>query len=217
MSQLSEVKCGRCLKGIEIVLFLFRSDFRVLSCKTTNSEFVVQQSLNCHIFCITTPNQEIFGPSCSLRWHLFEGASLKVVEKFRGDDFHVWKAKMELQLATLDLWDIVDESEVAPSLEASLEVQKDFQRREKKALGTIAMNLDETNFTHIISCKRAADAWKTLCNIHESRNLSNILWSRQKFFTVKMEEGEDLIAHVNKVKALANQLAVVDQPLRDAD
>jgi hypothetical protein len=124
---------------------------------------------------------------------------------------------MELQLSTLDLWDIVDESEEAPGLEASLKVKKDFQRRERKALGTIAMNLDETNFMHIISCKRAADAWKTLCNIYESRNLSNILWSRQKFFTVKMEEGEDLIAHVNKVKALANQLAIVDEPLRDSD
>jgi hypothetical protein len=49
----------------------------------------------------------------------FEGESLKVVEKFRGDNFHVWKAKMELQLSALDLWDIVDESEEAPGLEAS--------------------------------------------------------------------------------------------------
>ena len=105
----------------------------------------------------------------------YEGESLKIVDKFRGDNFHVWKAKMELLLSTLDLWEIVDESEKAPGEEASSKVKKDYYKREKKALGTIAMNLDEANFMHIISCKRAAHAWKTLCNIHESRNLSNIL------------------------------------------
>jgi hypothetical protein len=109
----------------------------------------------------------------------FEGEGLKIVEKFRGDNFHVWKAKIELLLSTLDLWKIVDESEEAPGEEASSKVRKDYHKREKKALGTIAMNLDEANFMHIISCKRAADAWKILCNIHESRNLSNILWTRQ--------------------------------------
>jgi hypothetical protein len=55
---------------IDIVLYLFQNQFEGFSGKTANSEFVVQQSLNCYIFCITTPNQEIFGPTCSLRWQL---------------------------------------------------------------------------------------------------------------------------------------------------
>lgn len=53
----------------------------------------------------------------------FEGENLKIVEKFKGDNFHLRKAKMELLLATLDLWDIVDETKEAPGLEASLKVQ----------------------------------------------------------------------------------------------
>lgn len=147
----------------------------------------------------------------------FEGDSLRMVEKFKGDNFHHWKAKMELLLASLDLWEIVCEEEEAPGVEASIKEHKEFKRREKKAFGIIATNLDESNFAHVISCKGAAEAWKTLCNVYESRNLSNVLWSRQKFFTVKMEEGEDLMAHVNKVKALANQLAVIDKPLPEED
>lgn len=139
-----------------------------------------------------------------------EGEGLRVIEKFRGNNFYHWKVKMELLLASLDLWDIVDESEDPPSLDASPKDHKDFKRREKKAFGMIATNLDEANFSHIIHCKGAAEAWKTLCNIYESKNLSNILFTRRKFFTCKMEEGEDLMAHVNKVKALANQLAIVD-------
>jgi hypothetical protein len=147
----------------------------------------------------------------------FEGESFKVVDKFRGDIFHHRKAKMELLLESLDPREIVDEIGETPSLEATMKEKKGFKSREKMALGTIAMNLDETNFTHVISCKGATNAWKTLCNVYESRNLSNVLWWRQKLFTLKMEEGEHLMAHVNKVKALADQLVVVEKPLHKED
>ena len=50
----------------------------------------------------------------------FESDSLRMVEKFRGDNFHHWKAKMELLLASLDLWEIVCKEEDAPGLEASI-------------------------------------------------------------------------------------------------
>jgi hypothetical protein len=60
---------------------------------------------------------------------------------------------MELLLASLDLWKIVKEIEEEPCLEASMEDQKDFKRREKKTFDLISMNLDETNFAHVISLK----------------------------------------------------------------
>ncbi len=41
-----------------------------------------------------------------------------------------------------------------------------------------------------------------ICNIHEMRSLSNILFIHHKFFTCKMQEGEDLLDHINKFKAL---------------
>jgi gluconate kinase len=53
--------------------------------------------------------------------------------------------------------------------------------------------------------------------IHETQSLSNILFIRRKFFTCKMQEGEDLLDHINKVKALADQLACLEVPVRDED
>ncbi len=66
-------------------------------------------------------------------------------------------------------------------------------------------------------CEGPTEAWKTLCNIHETRSLSNILYIRRKFFTCKMQEGEDLLDHIKKVKALADQLACLEVPVRDDD
>jgi len=81
----------------------------------------------------------------------------------------------------------------------------------------IGINLVDNQLHHIKRCKGAAEPWKTLCNIQETRSLSNILFIRRKFFTCKMQEGEDLLHHINKVKALADQLACLEVPVRDED
>lgn len=146
-----------------------------------------------------------------------EGEGLRVIENLRGENFYHWKIKIELLLASLDLWNIVDESKEAPIIDVDMNEKKEFKCRKKKSFGLIATNVDETNFSHIISCKRSIEAWKTLCNIYESKNLFNIIYISKKFFTCKMEEGKDLMTHVNKVKALVHQLAIVDKPLEESD
>jgi hypothetical protein len=124
---------------------------------------------------------------------------------------------MEMVLASMDLWEIVEGSEEAPPSDANPKVIKDYQRHVKKAMSTIGINLVDSQLHHIKRCKGPTDAWKTLCNIHETRSLSNILFIRRKFFTCKMQEGEVLLDHINKVKALADQLACLEVPMRDED
>lgn len=74
-----------------------------------------------------------------------KGEGLRVIEKFRGDNFYHWKKKMELLLASLDLWDIVDESKDPLSDNANIEV-KEYKHRERKAFEMIATNLNDANF-----------------------------------------------------------------------
>jgi hypothetical protein len=65
---------------------------------------------------------------------------------------------MELHLASLHIWEIVDEMEEAPGLEANMKEQRDFKRRKKKTFGIISTNLDEANFAHVISYNDATNA-----------------------------------------------------------
>jgi hypothetical protein len=113
----------------------------------------------------------------------------------------------------VDLWDIVDGSEKVPPSNADPKVLMEYQRRVKKAMSIIMLNLADNQLAHIKSCKGPAEAWKILCNIHETKSLSNILFVRCKFFTCKMDEGDDLLDHVNKVKALADQLTCLEVPV----
>lgn len=45
--------------------------------------------------------------------------------------------------------------------------------------------------------------------------MSNIIFIRCKLFTCKMQEGENLLNHVNKVQALMDQLVYLQIPMKD--
>ena len=90
---------------------------------------------------------------------------------------------------------------------------KAFQRRCKLALSIIATNLSNKQAAHIQHSRDPAVAWQILCDVHEQKTLSNILFVRRKFFTMKMQDGDDMLDHINNVKALADQLSCLDVPL----
>jgi hypothetical protein len=77
----------------------------------------------------------------------FEGKSAKVIDKFNGENFNLWKFKMEMVLASVDLWEIVDRSKEAPPSDADPKVIKEYQRCVKKAMSTICITWWIVNFT----------------------------------------------------------------------
>jgi hypothetical protein len=100
--------------------------------------------------------------------------------------FNLWKFKIEMLSASMDIWDIIDGSEEAPPSNADPKMKKEYERRVRKAISVIGLNLANNQLAYIKSCKGPAEAWKTVCNIHETKSLSNILFIRRKFFTCKM-------------------------------
>ena len=67
----------------------------------------------------------------------FEGEGAKVVDKFDGVNFHLWKFKMEMVMAEKELWEIVEGSEEPPSSDAEARVRTAYTRREKKAFAIL--------------------------------------------------------------------------------
>src|ERR1700737_2951057 len=146
-----------------------------------------------------------------------EGDGHITLDKFGGDNFNLYKFKLEMVMSTKDLWEIVEGTELPPPSTASDEVKKAYERRCKKAFAIIATSLVDKELAHIKGCKGPAEAWRTLCNIHETKSLSNILFIRRKFFTIKMNESDDIPTHINKVKSLADQLTCLEVPMKDED
>jgi hypothetical protein len=53
--------------------------------------------------------------------------------------------------------------------------------------------------------------------VHETKTIGNKLFLQRRFFTIKMQEGEDLLAHMNMVKALVDQLRSIEVKIEDED
>lgn len=111
-------------------------------------------------------------------------------------------------MPTKDLWKIVKGSELPPPSTTSEEVKKTYKQRCKKAFAIITTNLVDKELVHIKGCKGQTETWKTLCNIHETKSLSNIWFIRRKFFTINMDKHNDILNHINKVKSSRRQTRI---------
>ena len=65
------------------------------------------------------------------------------MDEFHEDNFSLWKFKMNIVLGSMDLWDIVNESEKALPSNADPKVVKEYQRIVKKFMSIISPNLTE--------------------------------------------------------------------------
>ncbi len=144
----------------------------------------------------------------------FQMESLKVMEKFDGGNFHLWKCKMRMMLSNHGLCKFVDGSATIPHDEDQI---TDYNEKATKAFALLCEYFMDAQLAHIQYCENVKSAWETLCGVHEAKTIENKLFLRRRFFTIKMQEGEDLLAHINMVKALANQLRSIEVNIEDED
>ncbi len=93
----------------------------------------------------------------------------------------------------------------------------DNNEKATKAFALLCEHLTNAQLAHIQYCENVKSAWETLCGVHEAKTIGNKLFLRKRFFTIKMQEGENLLAHINMVKALADQLCSIEVKIEDED
>jgi hypothetical protein len=142
----------------------------------------------------------------------FQMESLKVMEKFDGDNFHIWKFKMHMMFSKHGLWKFVDGSATLPSEEVA---RADYNEKEIKAFALLYEHFTDAQLAHIQYCDNVRSVWKALCGVHEAKAISNKLFLRRRFFTIKMQKGDDMLVHINMVKALADQLCSIEVNITD--
>jgi hypothetical protein len=140
--------------------------------------------------------------------------SLKVMEKFDGSNFHFWKFKMRMMLSRHGFWKFVDGSATLPSEEVA---RADYNEKEMKAFALLCEHLTNAQLAHIQYSDNLKSAWEAICGVHEANTISNKLFLRRRFFTIKMQERDDMLVHINTVKALADQLHSIEVKITDED
>ena len=147
-----------------------------------------------------------------------EYGSLLRIEKFKGENFHLWKFKMQMVLEEKDLWNIVKGDEVEPAEEGTTETQRrQFQKRERKALATICLSLGDEQLSLVRTATTAKQAWSKLESHYEIKSLANKLFLRKKYFTMSMAVDDSMSEHINKMKELASQLEAVGASITEDD
>jgi len=131
----------------------------------------------------------------------FQMESLKVMEKFDGGNFHLWKFKMRMMFSKHGLWKFVDGSDTLPSEKVA---RADYNEKEMKAFTLLFEHFTDVQLAHIQYCDNVKSAWEALCVVHEVKTIGNKLFLRRRFFTIKMQERDDMLVHINMVKALAD-------------
>uniref|UniRef100_H3H9D2 CCHC-type domain-containing protein n=1 Tax=Phytophthora ramorum TaxID=164328 RepID=H3H9D2_PHYRM len=95
--------------------------------------------------------------------------------------------------------------------------QATFKRKSRKALAIICLAMEDSQLPLVRSAKDAHDAWSRLEGHFEKKSLANKLFLRRRFFTTMMDEGDDVLEHINKLKTLAEQLDAVGAPVSEDD
>jgi hypothetical protein len=142
----------------------------------------------------------------------FQMESLKVMEKFHCANFHLWKFKMRMMLSKHGLWKFVDGSATLPSEEVT---RVNYNEKKTKAFALFCEHLTDAQLAHIQYCDNMRSAWEALCGVHETNTIGNKVFLRR--FTIKMQEGDDMLVHINTVKALPDQLRSIEVNITDED
>ena len=173
-------------------------------------------------------------------------SSLYAIDKLTGDNFSSWKFRLQLVLMDRGLWEIVDGTEVAPTVllggnsgdgalsitdggsSGSGKVKVDpisnteylnWKKRDNQALAQIALTICNTELVHIRNAKSSHEAWKKICTVYEAKGLTAKIFLRRKFFNIKYIDSNvgSMQQHINVISDLAHQLDSISAGVSDED
>jgi hypothetical protein len=105
------------------------------------------------------------------------------MEKFDGDNFHLWKFKMRMMLSKQGLWKFFDGNATLPSEEVA---RADYNDKEMKVFALLCEHFTDAQLAHIQYYDNVRSACEVFYGVHEAKTIGNKLFLRRKFFTIKM-------------------------------
>ena len=114
-----------------------------------------------------------------------------------------------------DLWGFVTGEETEPK--GPPEAITAFNKRQRKALSTVCLQLRDAQLRQIQTAKNVQSAWKTLEGLYQTKSLANRLYLRRKLYSIQMHTGDSMANHINRIQSMADQLNSIGEPLNEED
>jgi hypothetical protein len=145
-----------------------------------------------------------------------------VEEALNGEDAKKWEIAMQEEYESLlvnNTWSLVPlpKGRKPNSCKWVFKIKHGVDGVYMMAFALLCEHLMDAQLAHIQYCENVKSACETLCGVHEAKTIENKLFLRRRFFTIKMQEREDLLTHINMVKALANQLHSIEVKIENVN
>lgn len=104
-------------------------------------------------------------------------------------------------------WSVIKDDTPEPVTEAWIE-------RDQKTHSLIALCVEDDQIQHIKKCKCAKEAWKNLKEFYEKDSANSRVAILRKLMTKKLEENDDMVAHVKEMNELFQKLLTLGEEFK---
>ena len=133
------------------------------------------------------------------------------IEKLNNSNYGSWKYEVELLLRRENTW----LSMATPSpTDAGKELDA-WVMADGKAIGTIGLLVEKSQYVHIRPTKTAKEAWENLRAHHEKASLSNTVHMYVKLANMKLSEDGNFENLIQDVEILIDKLIAVSEPITE--
>ena len=137
-----------------------------------------------------------------------------MIEKFDGENYHLWKLKIKFILIDKGLYKVAPGKHKRPSGGTLEEIEK-WEDLDQRALFVTCLHLKDVQLLSVSNAKNFEEAWTSLETMYEVKNTARLLHLLQRFFTIKMSDGDSIATHINKLRELTEQLASIGEEISD--
>jgi hypothetical protein len=159
------------------------------------------------------------------------------IEKFNGNNFELWKLKMEELLVDKEKWIVVDPS-TQPTSTPSTSTQatgtqptntqttstpptgmlkENWEKLDRRERSTIRLCLEDSVLLNVSGESTSKELWDKLGNLYQSKSLVNKLFLRKMLYHLRMEDGDSMKEHLNAFNTLVSQIGSVNITIAEED
>eukprot|EP00253_Pinus_taeda_P026116 PITA_26116 len=134
------------------------------------------------------------------------------IEKFNGQNFELWKLKMEDLLVDKDQWIAVDQGTKLTRV-----TDEEWKKLDRKARSTIQLCVSDLVLLNVSGEATTKALWDKLGTLYQSKSLVNKLFPWKKLYNLTMKDGDSVTEHLNVFNTVVIQLSSVDIKISDED
>jgi len=134
------------------------------------------------------------------------------IKKFNGQNFELWKLKMEDLLVDKDQWIAID-----PGTKPTGVSDEEWKKLDRKAKSTIQLCVSDLVLLNVLGEAMTKDLWDKLGILYQSKYLVIKLLLWEKLYNLRMKDGDLVTEHLNAFNTMVIQLLSVGIKILDED